>query len=288
MENELLREKIARPEGGVPPAVPTWAMPGKRAQGRSSKAAGLRASALCLTEPSTPASSFRSGTPLEKLSGTSAECPIHRWQNTRFCWPAAYGASNRAETVTRESEAGFRLVAEHASDMVSRVGRDGARLYASLTEARILRVRPEAVLGRGMLECALAEGRRLIEAAMAHLLADAVEVERLEGAARALRDLDGRAGRLCGVTRDTTERRRAEAEREVHERELERSNAELACLTSRLVSRCVPKMACCVMRSCWSLFVLNCAIAEYFCYERGSPEREPKTMAIRYGKRLPK
>ena len=63
------------------PAVPTWAMPGKRAQGRSSKAAGLRASGLCLTEPSTLAISFRSGTPLETLSATSAECPIYWWQN---------------------------------------------------------------------------------------------------------------------------------------------------------------------------------------------------------------
>jgi hypothetical protein len=64
------------------PAVPTWAMPGKRAQGRSSKAAGLRVSGSCLTEPSTLAILFRSGMPLETLSATSAECPIYWWQNT--------------------------------------------------------------------------------------------------------------------------------------------------------------------------------------------------------------
>ena len=64
------------------PAVPTWATSGQRAQGRSSKAAGLRASGLCLTEPSTLAISFRSGTPLETLSATSAECPIYWWQNS--------------------------------------------------------------------------------------------------------------------------------------------------------------------------------------------------------------
>jgi hypothetical protein len=63
------------------PAVPTWATPSQRAQGTSSKAAGLRASGLCLTEPSTLAISFRSGTPLETLSATSAECPIYWWQN---------------------------------------------------------------------------------------------------------------------------------------------------------------------------------------------------------------
>ena len=56
------------------PAVPTWVMPGKRAQGRSSKAAGLRASGSCLTEPSTLAFSFQSGTLLKLLSETSAEC----------------------------------------------------------------------------------------------------------------------------------------------------------------------------------------------------------------------
>ena len=64
------------------PAVPTWAMPGKRAQGRSSKAAGLRVSGSCLTEPSTLAILFRSGMPLETLSATSAECPIYWWQNS--------------------------------------------------------------------------------------------------------------------------------------------------------------------------------------------------------------
>ena len=63
------------------PAVPTRAMPGKRAQGRSSKAAGLRVSGSCLTEPSTLASSFQSGTLLETLSATSAECPIYWCQS---------------------------------------------------------------------------------------------------------------------------------------------------------------------------------------------------------------
>jgi hypothetical protein len=63
------------------PAVPTWATSGQRAQGRSSKAAGLRASGSCLTEPSTLAFSFQSGTPPEPLSATSAVCPIYWWQN---------------------------------------------------------------------------------------------------------------------------------------------------------------------------------------------------------------
>ena len=66
------------------PAVPTWATSGQRAQGRSSKAAGLRASGSCLTEPSTLAFSFQSGTPPEPLSATSAVCPIYRWQNRAF------------------------------------------------------------------------------------------------------------------------------------------------------------------------------------------------------------
>jgi hypothetical protein len=64
------------------PAVPTWAMPGQRAQERSSKAAGLRTSGSCLTEPSTLAFSFLSGARPEPLSATSAVCPIYWWQNT--------------------------------------------------------------------------------------------------------------------------------------------------------------------------------------------------------------
>ena len=67
------------------PAVPTWAMPGQRAQERSSKAAGLRTSGSCLTEPSTLAFSFLSGARPEPLSATSAVCPIYWWQNKRFC-----------------------------------------------------------------------------------------------------------------------------------------------------------------------------------------------------------
>jgi hypothetical protein len=63
------------------PAVPTWAMPGQRAQERSSKAAGLRTSGSCLTEPSTLAFSFLSGARPEPLSATSAVCPIYWWQN---------------------------------------------------------------------------------------------------------------------------------------------------------------------------------------------------------------
>src|SRR5205807_4984445 len=54
------------------PAIPTWAIPGQCAQGRSSKAAGLRVSGSCLTEPSTLAFSFQSGTSPELLSATSA------------------------------------------------------------------------------------------------------------------------------------------------------------------------------------------------------------------------
>ena len=64
------------------PILPSRPLPqSQRAQGRSSKAEGLRVSGLCLTEPSTMASCFRSKSYLRPMSVTAAECPIH-WGRT--------------------------------------------------------------------------------------------------------------------------------------------------------------------------------------------------------------
>ena len=64
------------------PILPSRPPPqSQRAQGRSSKAEGLRASGLCLTGPSTMASCVRSERYLQLLSATATVCPIHWWQN---------------------------------------------------------------------------------------------------------------------------------------------------------------------------------------------------------------
>jgi len=54
----------------------------------------------------------------------------------------------QAEEVLAQSEAEFRMLAEHASDMVSRIGPDGLRRYASPAARRLLGIEPEALVGR--------------------------------------------------------------------------------------------------------------------------------------------
>ena len=125
------------------------------------------------------------------------------------------------------SEARFRLLTEHASDMVSRTGPDGTRLYVSPASARIFGVAPEALVGQGVLErCVLPEDRPELSAFLQRLLAGSVEEDTVvyrvlhpqrgtvwvEATAHLLRDpatgaLDG----FVAVTRDVTERRVAEA-----------------------------------------------------------------------------
>jgi hypothetical protein len=69
------------------PAVPTCRMPSQRAQGRSSKAEGLRVSGLCLTEPRTLAISVWVGESITRaVSVTPAVCPNYWWQNST-CYP---------------------------------------------------------------------------------------------------------------------------------------------------------------------------------------------------------
>lgn len=50
----------------------------------------------------------------------------------------------------RASEAGIRLLTEHASDLVSRVGQDGTCQYMSPAATRMSGVPAEALLGRGL------------------------------------------------------------------------------------------------------------------------------------------
>ena len=158
------------------------------------------------------------------------------------------------EARVRESEAGFRLLTEHASDMVSRVGPDGVRRYVSPAAARLFGTPPETLLGRGMLERVVPEDRSAVEASALRLLRGAVQEESVafrvlhpergevsvEATARILRDpVTGALDGYVAVTRDVTTRRRLEAEREArareaHARELERSNSELERLAQHL------------------------------------------------------
>ena len=132
---------------------------------------------------------------------------------------------SRAEAVARESEAGFRLLAEHASDMVSRVGPDGDRRYVSPASERLFGLPPDALRGRALLEITVPEDRPALEASMARLLAGMGEETTafrvshpqrgetwIEATARSLVDATtGTANGYVSIARDVTARRRTEA-----------------------------------------------------------------------------
>jgi PAS domain S-box-containing protein len=135
--------------------------------------------------------------------------------------PAQVQAANEA---LRESEAGFRLLAEHASDVVSRVGPDGIRHYVSPASARVLGLPPEALIGRSLLDLVRSEDRPALEASTNRLLAGAVDEDAvtfrvfrpdgkevwIEGTARLLRHpVTGAPDGYIAVSRDVTEREAA-------------------------------------------------------------------------------
>lgn len=168
-----------------------------------------------------------------------------------LAWALRRELKHRARLVAqlRASEAGFRLLTEHASDMVSRVGPEGACLYVSPAATRIFGVPAEALLGRGLLDLVRSEDLPVVAASTGRLLqgaaqedATAFRVHRPDGAeiwieanARLLNDPDtGAPDGYVAVSRDVTERRHIDAERELRKRELEAANAQLEHLARHL------------------------------------------------------
>ncbi|MBB5693166.1 diguanylate cyclase [Muricoccus pecuniae] len=72
-----------------------------------------------------------------------------------------------AEGGLAASEAHFRLLAEHASDMVSRLGPDGLIRYASPAAARLIGLPPRGLIGRPMEALVLPEDRPALHEALA-------------------------------------------------------------------------------------------------------------------------
>jgi diguanylate cyclase (GGDEF)-like protein/PAS domain S-box-containing protein len=137
-------------------------------------------------------------------------------------------ARKEAERRLAESERSFRLLAEHASDLVTRAGDDGILMYVSPSSARILGIPPETLLGEMGLDDLLHPDDLEAVAGIRATLADPAGPDQadwvarhathaggwvwLETVARAVRAADGRVLEVHTSSRDVTERTRSQRE----------------------------------------------------------------------------
>ena len=123
------------------------------------------------------------------------------------------------------SEARFRLLAEYASDMISRIELDGTRSYASPAALTMFGVSPEVLMTRGVLHMIHPEDRAAVAAMQTRLQTGLAEQDGLsfrilnptrgevwaEVSGRALRHPEtGQADGYVSVLRDVTERKKLE------------------------------------------------------------------------------
>lgn len=127
------------------------------------------------------------------------------------------------ESVLREKEGEFRLLAESASDLVERFDAEGTRIYISPALERLTGYRPEELIGKNAFEVINDEDRPAVEAAASRLRSGTTEQETvtfrrlhkdgheiwLETSLRVAAEQIERRG-VVGVTRDITDRKRLE------------------------------------------------------------------------------
>ncbi|HXE58065.1 MAG TPA: PAS domain S-box protein [Gemmatimonadales bacterium] len=145
----------------------------------------------------------------------------------------------RAEDALRESEARYRLLAENSGDIISRHRPDGTWLYVSPASRALLGYAPDELVGRSPAEFVHPEDGAAISEALAgrpsslDVRTHAFRFRHRDGGyiwlETTIRTVDGRGGEreIIAVSRDITERKRAERSLLERTAQVEAANREL-------------------------------------------------------------